>query len=66
MKDINEQEQLFGLTMSNYKIKEMNKKFDIYKNFWRTVRDWRANQENWLTCQWKEFNGQYVNSEVTR
>jgi hypothetical protein len=32
--DYNEQENLFGIDMTLYNLKEPLKKFDIYKNLW--------------------------------
>lgn len=57
MIDLNEQEQLFAMPLTNFKIKETYKKFEIYRNFWGSVLNWKVNKEKWLLCNWNEFNG---------
>jgi len=55
---------LFGLLMVNYNIKEIIKRFDIYKNMWITTRDWNNNYEKWMNCKWENLSGEEVEKEV--
>lgn len=66
MVDLNEQEQLFAMPMTNFKIKETYKKFEVYRNYWASVLNWKTNKEKWLLCNWSEFNGNEVETEVNK
>jgi len=42
--DFNDQEHLFQMQVTNYGIKEITKKFELFKYMWLTTRDWKKNQ----------------------
>jgi len=41
--DLNEQEALFELNITDYKLKDLYKNFENYKNLWYTTKDWSYN-----------------------
>jgi len=62
--DYNEQEHLFGTNLTEYPLKEIYKKFEIYKGMWVTTRDFKKNYVEWLSCKWETLNGSEVESNV--
>jgi len=62
--DFNEQENLFGISTTVYSIKEIFKKFELFKDMWLTTKHWKNNSENWMKCSWFELNGVQMDREV--
>lgn len=62
--DIQEQEVLFNLNPTDYDMPGILRTFEPFKVFWTTTRDWKENQQRWMTCEWSELNGSEVEREV--
>jgi len=63
--DYNEQESLFCIELSEFDLKNITKKFDIYKQLWKTTKDWKTNKNKWLTCKFNDLDGIKVDREVS-